>query len=216
MTEVAIITGAAHGIGEAVARRLAAARVRCVLVDRDPLVNKVAADIGGIALVGDPSDPDLPTKAVAYADDRLDLLVLNARSDYADNDPVMLDLRGYHSAVAMNQHAIVYGLRAGLPLMRRRGSGSIVITASLAGLIGMQAHPFLTMTEHAIIGLVRAFSGPLAREGIRLNAVCPAQSDPPDQVAEAIEDTLRTAEPGIQLVLRGGESLIPYAPAPLL
>jgi NADP-dependent 3-hydroxy acid dehydrogenase YdfG len=231
MDEVAIVTCAASGTGEAVARRLANTGVRCVLVDRDPLVRKVAADIGALAVVGDLSDPDLFTKAVAYADDRLDLLVLNAGTDCAGNDLAMLDLRGYRSVVGVNQHAVVYGLRAALPLMRHRRSGSIVVIASLAGLVGMEADPFHTMTEHAVIGLVRAFSGPLAREGIRLSAVCPAMSDAPpfagirrmfrtsgipaDEVAAAIEDALRTAEPGAQLVLRPGRSPMPYAPAPL-
>ncbi|RAY17064.1 dehydrogenase [Actinomadura craniellae] len=232
MTEVAIITGASGDIGEAVARRLAAARVHCVLVDRDPAVKKVAADIGGLAVVGDLSDPDLSTKAVAHVDGRLDMLVLNAETGCTATDPDVLDLSGYRSVVGTNQHGVVYGLRAALPLMRRRRSGSIVITASLAGLVGVEDDPFYTMTKHAVIGLVRASAGRLAREGIRLSAVCPGPWEAPpvtgnglrppgvpapgaDEVAAAIEHALRTAEPGTQLVLRPGRSPVPYAQAPL-
>ncbi|MFC5753163.1 SDR family oxidoreductase [Actinomadura rugatobispora] len=229
MTEVAMVTGAAGEIGEAVARRLASAGVRCVLVDRDPAVHGIAAGIGGVAVAGDLSDPDLATRAVAHAGGRLDLLVLNAESGCADTDPAMLDLRGYKSVVAANQHGVVYALRAALPLMRRRRRGSIVVTASVAGLVGLETDPFHTMTTHAVIGLVRASAGPLAREGIRLSAVC---ADPycimpgghvhdgtdgsaGGEIAEAVVNALRTAEPGSELVLRPGRPLVPYAPAPL-
>ncbi|XVQ14835.1 SDR family NAD(P)-dependent oxidoreductase [Spirillospora sp. CA-255316] len=138
----------------------------------------------------------------------------------------------------------MYALRAALPLMRRRGRGSIVIIASVAGLVGLEADPFQSMTTHAVIGLIRASAGPLAREGIRLSAVCADpycimpgghlhdrtnhagtnHNDPgaaeafaptAGDVAEAVENALRTAEPRAQLVLRSGRPLVPYAPAPL-
>ncbi|WP_026403736.1 SDR family oxidoreductase [Actinomadura rifamycini] len=234
MSETAIITGAAGGIGAATARRLASSGVRCVLVDRDPQVTDVAAPIGGTALVGDLTDPDLSVRAAAEAGDGLALVVLNAGTNSPDKDPAALDLDRYRAVVGVNQHSVTYGLRAALPALRRRGGGSIVVTASLAALHGVEQDPIYTMTKHAVIGLVRALSGPLAREGIRLSAVCPGLVDTPltagardrfraagvpmltaDEVAAAIVDTLRDGEPGTELVVRPGRAPARYSPAPL-
>ncbi|MEU9021208.1 SDR family NAD(P)-dependent oxidoreductase [Actinomadura sp. NPDC048394] len=230
----AVVTGAAGGIGEAAARRLAASGTRCVLVDRNPQVERVATALGGDAVVGDLTDPETSVRAVAAAGDRLDVLVLNAGTNSADKDPATLDLGRYQAVVGVNQHSVVYGLRAALPVMRRNGGGSIVVTASLAALQGVEQDPIYTMTKHAVIGLVRALSVPLSREGIRLGAVCPGLVDTPltagardrfhaagipmlaaDEVAAAIEQILRTGEPGTELVVRPGMPTAQYAPAPL-
>ncbi|WP_280419989.1 SDR family oxidoreductase [Nocardia carnea] len=234
MAETAVITGAAGGIGEYTARRLAAEAVRCVLVDRDPLVRQVAAEVGGEAIVGDLTDPAVSRTAVAAAGDRLDLLVLNAGTNSVDKDPADLDLDRYHAVVGVNQHAVVWGLRAALPVMRRQGGGSIVVTASHAAIMGVPQDPIYTMTKHAVIGLVRALHGKLAAEGIRLSAVCPGLVDTPltaggrerfraagipmlgaDEVAAELEQLLRHGEPGTELVVRPGKPAIRYAAAPL-
>jgi NAD(P)-dependent dehydrogenase (short-subunit alcohol dehydrogenase family) len=234
MSETAIVTGAAGGIGEAVARRLAASGTRCVVVDRNPRVEDVARETGGCAVVGDLADPELSLRAVAEAGDRLDLLVLNAGVNSTDKDPATLDLDRYQAVVGVNQHSVVYGLRAALPVMRASGGGSIVATASLAALHGVEQDPIYTMTKHAVIGLVRALSGPLAREGIRFAAVCPGLVDTPltagardrfqaagipmlgaDEVAAVVEDTLRGGEPGAEVVLRPGRPAARYLQAPL-
>jgi NAD(P)-dependent dehydrogenase (short-subunit alcohol dehydrogenase family) len=234
MAETAVVTGAAGGIGAAVARLLASAAVRCVLVDHNPLVAAVAAEIGGEAVVGDLADPELSRRAVEAAGDRLDLLVLNAGMNSVDKDPATADLARYQALVGVNQHAVVWGLRAALPVMRRGGGGSIVVTASLAALHGVEQDPLYTMTKHAVIGLVRALSGRLSAEGIRLSAVCPGLVDTPltaagrdrfqaagipmlaaADVAAAIVDTLRTGEAGTELVVRPGRPAARYLAAPL-
>lgn len=229
----ALITGAAGGIGAAVARRLAG-RSDCVLVDRNPSVETVAAELGATAVVGDLTDPALSQLAVAQAGDGLDLVVLNAGMNCADKDPATMDLDRYHAVVGVNQHAVVWGLRAALPVLRRAGGGSIVVVASHAALTGVEQDPIYTMTKHAVIGLVRALSGKLSREGIRLSAVCPGLVDTPltagarerfrsagipmldaDEVAAAVEDTLFTAAPGTELVLAPGRPKATYIAAPL-
>ncbi|WP_425826638.1 SDR family oxidoreductase [Streptomyces fractus] len=231
--ETAIVTGAAGGIGEAVARRLAASGTRCVLVDRNPAVTEVAAEIHGTAVIGDLTDPQVSARAVTAAGERLDVLVLNAGRNSPDKDPATLDLDLYQQVVGVNQHSVVYGLRAALPVMRRHG-GTIVVTASHAALKGVPQDPIYTMTKHAVIGLVRALSGTLADEGIRLSAVCPGLVDTPltaagrerfraagipmlgaDEVAAAVLDTLRTAPAGTELVVNPGRAPARYTPAPL-
>ncbi|MBL7487949.1 SDR family oxidoreductase [Frankia sp. AgB1.9] len=234
MGEVAVVTGAAGGIGAAVARRLAAGGVRCVLVDRKPEVEQVAASIGGEAVVGDLADPELSERMVAAAGGRLDLLVLNAGINSVDKDPATLDLGRYQAVVGVNQHSVVYGLRAGLPVMRAGGGGSIVVTASHAALRGIEQDPIYTMTKHAVIGLVRALAGPLSRESIRISAVCPGLVDTPltepardrfqaagipmlgaDDVAAAIVGLLRDGAPGTELVVSPGKPPTRYFPAAL-
>ncbi|WNM31928.1 SDR family oxidoreductase [Streptomyces sp. Li-HN-5-11] len=234
MSENAMITGAAGGIGEALARRLAAAGAHCVLVDRNPEVEAVARAIGGKAVVGDLTDPEVSVRAVAAAGERLKLLALNAGTNSVDKDPAVLDLDRYQAVVGVNQHSVVYGLRAALPVMRRNGGGSIVLTGSHASLKGVEQDPVYTMTKHATIGLVRALSGRLSREGIRLSAVCPGLVDTPltaggrdrfraagipmltaDEVAAALEETLRTSPAGTELVLHPGREAVRYTPTPI-
>lgn len=234
MTTTAVITGAAGGIGAATAHRLSALGTRCVVVDRNPLAEEVAKAVGGTAVIGDLADPATSEAAVAAAGDHLDMLVLNAGMNCADKDLATLDPVRYHTVVGVNQHATVWGLRAALPVLRRQGRGSIVITASLAALRGVEQDVIYTMTKHAVIGLVRAVSGPLAREGITLNAVCPGLVDTPltapgrdrfnaagipmltaDQVAEAIESLLLSDESGTELVVQPGRAPAPYVGAAL-
>ncbi|NDZ96128.1 SDR family oxidoreductase [Streptomyces sp. SID6673] len=234
MPDTAVITGAAGGIGAATARRLSAAGHRCVLVDVNPLVEEVAAAVGGDAVVGDLTEPETSERAVEVAGNRLGLLVLNAGMNSVDKDPATLDLDRYRAVVGVNQHAVVWGLRAALPVMRSRERGSIAITASLAALHGVEQDPIYTMTKHAVIGLVRALSGKLAHEGISLSAVCPGLVDTPltspardrfhaagipmltaDEVAADIEDVLLTRGPGTELVVLPGKPSFSYVAAPV-
>ncbi|MFW0785592.1 SDR family NAD(P)-dependent oxidoreductase [Gordonia sp. CPCC 206044] len=234
MDATAVITGAAGGIGAATARRLSRSGLRCVVVDRNPAVRDVADEIGGIAVVGDLTRPETSVRAVDAAGEDLDVLVLNAGMNSVDKDPATLDVERYHTVVGVNQHAVVWGLRAALPTMRRHGRGSITVTASLAALHGVEQDPIYTMTKHAVIGLVRALSGPLAREGITMSAVCPGLVDTPltagarerfraagvpmlgaDAVAAAIESTLWDAPAGTELVVGPGIPPTPYVAAGL-
>ncbi|MEE3849482.1 SDR family oxidoreductase [Gordonia sp. LSe1-13] len=230
----AVITGAAGGIGAAIAHRLSTRGTRCVVVDRNPIVEQVAENIGGTAVVGDLADPATSETAVARAGERVDHLVLNAGMNCTEKDLATLDPDRYHTVVAINQHAVVWGLRAGLPVMRRQGHGSIVITASLAALHGVEQDVVYTMTKHAVIGLVRASWRPLAREGIALNAICPGLVDTPltaparerftqagiqmltaDRVAEAAVGLLHGDRSGVELVIRPGQDPMPYVTNPV-
>jgi NAD(P)-dependent dehydrogenase (short-subunit alcohol dehydrogenase family) len=234
MSGTALVTGAAGGIGAAVARRLAADGLHCVLVDRDPAVREVAAEIGGTALTGDLADPSLTDRAVAAAGPGLAAVALNAGVNCPDKDPADLDPARYAAVVGVNQHAVVHGLRAALPVLRARGGGAIVVTGSLASLRPTPQDPFYAMTKHAVIGLVRSLAPALGRENIRLTAVCPGLVDTPltagardrmreagiamltaEEVATAAVGLLDKGEPGTELVVLPGRAPAPYISAPL-
>ncbi len=232
MSTVALITGAASGIGAAVARRLAAGGARCVLVDLDGEgLERLAKEVGGVWLAADVSDPDASLEAVALAErhhGRLDLVHLNAGVaggvDFAN-----FDLERYRKVVGVNIDGVVFGVRAAVPLLQRSGGGAVVATASLAGLVGFSGDPVYTMTKHAVVGLVRALAEPLAAQNIRISAVCPGFTDTPlvaaaremfvsagfplldaEDVAAAVESAFYAETSGTLLVVQPGRQPVPY------
>lgn len=232
MSTVALITGAASGIGAAVARRLASGGARCVLVDLDAEgAERLAKEVDGAWLAADVSQEEASLEAVALAErryGRLDLVHLNAgitgKVDFAD-----FDAERYRKVVGVNVDGVVFGVRASVPLLVRSGGGAIVATASLAGLVGFAGDPVYTMTKHAVVGLVRALAEPLAAQNIRIGAVCPGFTDTPlvadarelfanagfplltaDDVAAAVESAFYTDIPGTLLVVQPGRQPVPY------
>ncbi|MEU7892736.1 SDR family oxidoreductase [Nonomuraea sp. NPDC049152] len=232
MSSVVLITGAASGIGAAVARRMAAGGARCVLVDRDQAgLERVAKEVGGVWLAGDVSDHETSRRAVDLAVEtygRLDLVHLNAGVS-GGVDLAAFDLERYRLTMGVNVDGVVFGVTAAVPALVRSGGGAIVVTASLAGLVGFDGDPVYTMTKHAVVGLVRALAAPLAMEGVRIGAVCPGFTDTPlvagqremfvgagfplltaEDVAGAVESAFYTEEPGTLLVVQPGRSPVPY------
>ena len=174
---VALVTGAASGIGLATARTLAAAGVRVVLADIDADGGARAADeLEAEFVATDVSDLEANEAMVAFAVDRcggLDYAFLNAgvTSGCAlgdDFDPAL-----YRRAMGVNLDGVVFGVHAVLAALKARGGGAIVATASLAGLTGVRMDPIYAANKHAVVGLTRSLGASLADEGIRFNAICP-------------------------------------------
>ena len=92
------------------------------------------------------------------------------------------DLAGYRRMLGANIDGVVFGVRRMEQVMTP--GGSIVATASLAGLMPMPADPIYTLTKHAVVGYVRAMAPHLAERGIRINAICPGFVDTPIVTAE--------------------------------
>ena len=178
-----LVTGGASGIGAAAVRRLAAAGAVVGIADRDESAARaLAAEVGGLALPGDVSDPDMMTMAVDVAEDafgRLNIVLLNAGVTAGQSGIDGLDLAGYRRIMGINVDHVVFGLAAAVPALRRAGGGNIVATASLAGLVPMPGDALYTLTKHAVVGYVRAAAPTLAADGIRVNAVCPGFADTP-------------------------------------
>jgi NAD(P)-dependent dehydrogenase (short-subunit alcohol dehydrogenase family) len=156
----ALVTGGRGGIGSAV----------CALLD-DPLV----LDLPEFD-VGDPG-------AWRALDGEFDVAFLNAGIGIGYPDAAELPEDEYRRIVGANLDGVVFGTRE-LAKRLMPGGGSIVATASLAGLTAMPFDPAYTATKHAVVGWVRAAAPALATRGIRLNALCPGFTDTPIMEAE--------------------------------
>ncbi len=202
--KVAIVTGAASGIGEASAKRFAAEGATVVAVDiREPRAQETADAIvesGGeaIALGADVARAADVEAMVAAAVDRfgqLDVLYSNAgtlRPGTAEE----LSVEDWDLVMGVNVRSVFLGAKYAVPAMRAGGGGSIINTASISGLHGDGGAVCYAASKAAVINLTRALSTDHAAEGIRVNAICPGTIETPPvqrmmQDPEALEVNLR-------------------------
>jgi NAD(P)-dependent dehydrogenase (short-subunit alcohol dehydrogenase family) len=179
--KVALITGAGSGIGRQAATLFASegARVVAVDLDGDSAAETVAAlDADATSFAADVADSDACAAMVAHAEaryGRLDVLFNNAGVMLAaDDDAVTTDEAVWDQTMDINAKGVFLGCKHGIPALRRAGGGSIVNTASFVALMGA-ATPQLayTASKGAVVSLTRELAVIHAREGIRVNALCP-------------------------------------------
>ena len=175
--KVALITGGASGFGAEVARQLVRRGDAVVLCDVDEVGGQAVADeLGAAFLRCDVSSYDqvvATTEAAEKVHGGLDMVFLNAGISTGCGIAEDFELARYRRAMAINIDGVVFGAHAAIPALRRRGGGSIVATASMAGLTGTPFDPVYGANKHAVVGLVRALGPALAPQGIRVNAFCP-------------------------------------------
>ena len=178
----AIVTGAASGIGRALTEQLTAAGTNVLGIDMDADgLASVSAATGCATRVADVSTADENEAIVADALERfggLDISFLNA--GILDRDPSVqgytaadLDLDRYATTRAVNLDGVIYGAVAAAKAMGETGGGSIVATASVAGLVGYPPTPFYAATKAGVVGLVVSIGAAFAAQGVRINAICP-------------------------------------------
>lgn len=182
--KVALITGAAGGIGRAAAVRFAAegARVGLVDVSREGLRESLAAveKAGGTALtveadVTRSADVTRYAAAVAERFGGIDCFFNNAGILGAVRPLVDYPEDVFDRVLAVNVKGVWLGIKTVAPLLRARGGGAIVNTASTAGLRGSRANLVAYIaSKHAVVGLTRTAALELAPDRIRVNAVCPS------------------------------------------
>jgi len=180
--QVALVTGAASGIGRALAQRLVAEGAAVVAVDivEAPL-QALVADLKdqGAMITGCTadvaSDTDvaamLATATSTYG--RLDILCNNAGIMDLMTPAAEVSLDLWERVLAVNLNGPFLACRRAIPLFLEQGGGSIVNTASEAGLRGGAAGTAYTVSKHGVVGLTRSIAFHYGERGIRCNAVCP-------------------------------------------
>jgi NAD(P)-dependent dehydrogenase (short-subunit alcohol dehydrogenase family) len=188
MARIAIITGAASGIGQALASALVARGDTVVVADIDgDGAGRVAAELGR-------HGPGAATPAVVDVRDagavqalvdqtrenygRLDVMVNNAGIGVGGEAQELL-LAHWDRVIDVNIRGVVHGVHAAYPVMIEQRSGHIVNTASLAGLLPTPGLTPYVMTKHAVVGLSLSLRGEAAAYGVRVTTVCPGVVDTP-------------------------------------
>ena len=181
--KVALITGGASGLGLAVARQMSAEGAHLVLVDWDASSLDAAADgiqhSGGEVrrLTGDVSEAATATAAIDLARSefgRLDVLFNNAGIDPLRARSVIdTEISDWDRILAVNVTSAYLMSRAAIPLMREGGGGSIVNTASIAGLKPAGDEAAYSVSKAAMISFTGTLALDFAADGIRANCVCP-------------------------------------------
>ena len=230
---VALVTGGASGFGEEVSRQLVRRGDSVVLCDIDEVGGRrVADELGATFLTCDVSDFDqvvATTEAAEQVHGGLDLVFLNAGISTGCGIAEDFDLATYRRAMGINLDGVVFGVHAAIPALRRRGGGSIVATASMAGLTGTPFDPIYGANKHAVVGLVRALGPALQPQGITINAFCPGFAEtkiitdirsaldssgipiiPVEVAGDAVLQAFDSSETGQAWLLQAGRDVMVY------
>jgi NAD(P)-dependent dehydrogenase (short-subunit alcohol dehydrogenase family) len=182
---VAIITGGASGIGLATARRFAAEGAKVVIADLDPATGEAAAaEVGGAFRRVDVADEALVNAAFdSVADEfgRIDIAFNNAGISPADDDSIeTTELPAWDRVQDVNLKSVYLCSRAALRHMVPAGRGSIINTASFVALLGSATSQIsYTASKGGVLAMTRELGVQFARQGIRVNALCPGPVNTP-------------------------------------
>jgi NAD(P)-dependent dehydrogenase (short-subunit alcohol dehydrogenase family) len=197
-----LITGSASGIGRATALAFAREGARLVLGDVAPAGEETAAAARALGVeahfqrtdVTIPADVDaLVERAIRRG--RLDCAVNNAGIEGALAPTAGYPPEDFERVIQVNLIGVWRCLRAEIPAMLGAGGGAIVNTASVAGLVGAGGLSAYVASKHAVVGMTRVAAIEYAKEGIRVNAVCPGVIDTP------MVDRLSLAMPNLREAL---------------
>ncbi|MDG4759519.1 3-oxoacyl-ACP reductase [Micromonospora sp. WMMD710] len=176
---VAVVTGAGSGIGLATVRRFAVEGARVVCVDIDEVAGtKAAEECGGEFVSTDVADESAVRDlfdGVADRHGRVDIAFNNAGISPPDDDSILdTGLDAWERVLRVNTTSVYLCCKYAIPHMRRQGKGSIINTASFVALMGAATSQIAyTASKGGVLAMTRELGVQFAREGIRVNALCP-------------------------------------------
>ena len=183
--KVAVITGAASGIGRASARRFAAeGALVCVADLADEPGEQVAKEIGGLyvhADVTDPGEVERLYEAAAARFGGIDVLFNNAGISPPDDVSVLdTTLEAWQRVQDVNLRSVFLCCQKGIPHLLRRGGGSVINSASFVAVMGAATSQIsYTASKGGVLALSRELGVEFARQGVRVNALCPGPVNTP-------------------------------------
>jgi 3-oxoacyl-[acyl-carrier protein] reductase len=181
--KVAVITGAASGFGEGMAKRFAEEGAKVVVADLNGAgAERVAGEIGAAAVackadVSNRTDVDAMVKLATGRFGRLDIMVNNAGYTHRNGDMLKVDEKTFDTIVAVNMKAIYLAALAVVPVMEKQGGGSIITTASTAGLRPRPGLTWYNSSKGWAITATKSMAVELAPKNIRVNCLCPVAGE---------------------------------------
>lgn len=192
--KVALITGAANGIGRGAAEVFLEEGAKVVLIDRDARhlqdfaeqcsgksVSTVCADLKDDAV------HEACVKQILAQHGSIDIAVFNAGMEGVNMPLEEYPVALFDEVLALNMRAVWLGMRAVIPVMKQKGKGSIILTSSVQGLAAIGGTTAYTTSKHALVGMMKGASLELAPHNVRVNAVHPGF------VATPMMDRIHTA-----------------------
>jgi NAD(P)-dependent dehydrogenase (short-subunit alcohol dehydrogenase family) len=191
-SKVAVVTGAASGIGRATTRALVAAGARVVALDIDAAGVERTAELSDnadfvIALPGDVSDPVDVQGAVRLAEQRWGRLttMVNNAAISIPGTVVETTVEDFDRTLAVNLRGVFLGCKYAVPALLRAGGGSIINMGSVNSLVAEPVLSAYTASKGGVLMLTRSVARDYAAQGIRCNCICPGWVDTPINLAHA-------------------------------
>jgi NAD(P)-dependent dehydrogenase (short-subunit alcohol dehydrogenase family) len=183
--KVAVITGAASGIGRETARRFAEEGAKVVVADlNDETGGEVAGRLGGLYIHADVTDPDDVQRMYREASEHfggVDVLFNNAGISPPDDDSILeTEMDAWERVQNVNLKSVYLCCKHGIPRLLERGGGSVINTASFVAVMGAATSQIsYTASKGGVLAMSRELGVQFARQGVRVNALCPGPVNTP-------------------------------------